>query len=152
MASIQERSADGQKTYGGRCFCGAVELSVHGDPAAMGYCHCDSCRSWSAGPVNAFTLWKTENVRVTRGADNIGTYNKTPKSFRKWCKTCGGHLMTEHPGWGLTDVYAATIPDFPYRPGVHVHYQETRLPLKDGLPKMKDLPKEMGGSGVALAE
>jgi len=49
-------------------------------------------------------------------------------------------------------VYAALIKDFPYQPGVHVHYQETRLPMRDGLPKMKDLPGEMGGSGVALAE
>jgi hypothetical protein len=50
------------------------------------------------------------------------------------------------------DVYAAAIPDFPYRPGIHVHYQETVLPIKDGLPKMKDLPKEMGGSGITLEE
>ncbi|MCP6695535.1 GFA family protein [Pseudomonas donghuensis] len=57
----------------------------------MGYCHCESCRHWSAGPVNAFTLWRPEAVQVTRGADNIGTYNKTPQSFRKWCKTCGAH-------------------------------------------------------------
>jgi len=35
---------------------------------------------------------------------------------------------------------------------VHVHYQETKLRIKDGLPKMKDVPKEMGGSGVVLAE
>jgi hypothetical protein len=35
---------------------------------------------------------------------------------------------------------------------VHVHYQEKRVPIRDGLPKMKDLPKEMGGSGVVLAE
>jgi len=41
---------------------------------------------------------KTDAVRVTRGADNIGTYNKTPRSYRKWCKTCGGHVYTEHPG------------------------------------------------------
>jgi hypothetical protein len=53
---------------------------------------------------------------------------------------------------GLTDVYAAVIPDLPYQPGIHVHYQETRLRIEDGLPKMKDVPKEMGGSGVALAE
>jgi hypothetical protein len=33
-----------------------------------------------------------------------------------------------------------------------VNYQETKLHIKDGLPKMKDLPKEMGGSGVVLAE
>ena len=73
------------KTYQGGCFCGAVQLSVSGDPAAMGYCHCESCRSWSAGPVNAFTLWKTDAVKVTRGADQIGVYNKTPRSYRKWC-------------------------------------------------------------------
>jgi hypothetical protein len=140
------------KTYKGACFCGAVQFTVSGEPAGMGYCHCESCRSWSAGPVNAFTLWKPDAVQVTRGADHIGTFNKTDRSSRKWCKSCGGHLFTDHPHWSLIDVYAAAIPDFPYQAGVHVHYQETKLRMKDGLPKMKDLPKEMGGSGVALAE
>jgi hypothetical protein len=141
-----------ESTYMGSCFCGEVQFTVSGEPAGMGYCHCDSCRSWSAAPVNAFTLWKPEALRITKGADHIGTYNKTPHSYRKWCTSCGGHLFTEHPGMGLTDVYAATIPDFPYKPGVHVHYQETRLPLRDGLPKMRDLPSEMGGSGLTMAE
>jgi hypothetical protein len=54
--------------------------------------------------------------------------------------------------WGLTDVYAAVIPGFPFRPAVHVNYQETTLHLKDGLPKLKDLPGEMGGSGAMIAE
>jgi len=36
--------------------------------------------------------------------------------------------------------------------GVHVNYQETKLRIKDGLPKMKDVPKEMGGSGVSVTE
>jgi hypothetical protein len=26
------------------------------------------------------------------------------------------------------------------------------LPMKDGLPKLKDFPEELGGSGEALAE
>jgi hypothetical protein len=138
--------------YKGKCFCGAVEITVSGAPAGAGYCHCASCRSWSAGPVNAFTLWKPEQVKVTSGADHIGEFNKTDRSYRQWCKRCGGHLMTRHPGWGLVDVYAATIPDFPYEPHVHVHYQETVLRMKDGLPKMKDLPKEMGGSGQTVEE
>lgn len=140
------------KTYTGRCFCGDVQFTVNGDPVAMGYCHCESCRRWSAGPVNAFTLWKPEAVQITRGADNIGTYKKTPHSYRKWCKTCGGHIFTEHSGMGLTDVCAAVIPDFPYHARVHVHYQESKLHIKDGVPKMKDVPKEMGGSGVSMAE
>ena len=140
------------KDFKGSCFCGAVQITVSGEPAAMGYCHCESCRKWAAAPVNAFTLWKPEAVKVTRGAENIGTYNKTPKSFRKWCKTCGGHLFTEHPLWGVVDVYAATIPDYPYQPALHVNCQETKLRLKDGLPKMKDMPGEMGGSGITLPE
>ena len=55
-------------THAGTCFCGAVGIEVTGTPEAMGYCHCESCRAWSAGPVNTFTLWKPENVRVTKGA------------------------------------------------------------------------------------
>jgi hypothetical protein len=150
--SRREIMTDEKKSYDGSCFCGAVRFTVSGEPEAMGYCHCESCRHWSAGPVNAFTLWKPGAMQITRGAQNIGTYNKTSHSYRKWCKTCGGHVFTEHPSWGLMDVYAAAIPDFPYRPGIHVHYQETVLPIKDGLPKMKDLPKEMGGSGITLEE
>ncbi len=141
-----------KELYKGSCFCGAVEFTVSGEPAGMGYCHCDSCRHWSAGPVNAFTLWSPEAVKITQGADNIGTYNKTPQSSRKWCKTCGGHLLTEHPEMGLTDVYAAVLPQLPFQPGVHVNYQESVLHVRDGLPKMKDMPEEMGGSGDTLAE
>jgi hypothetical protein len=141
-----------QKEYNGRCFCGAVEIRVAGEPAAAGYCHCASCRLWSAGPVNAFTLWPPSAVTVTRGADRIGSYAKTERSIRKWCKECGGHLMTEHPAWQLVDVYAATIPDFPFRPELHVNYAEAVLPVRDGLPKQRDLPAEMGGSGTSLPE
>ena len=139
-------------THSGHCFCGAVEIEVTGAPVGMGYCHCASCRSWSAGPVNAFTLWPEDAVRLVKGADHVGTYNMTPRSDRKFCTTCGGHLMTLHPHWKLMDVYAATIPTVAFAPGVHVNYAETVLPMKDGLPKMKDFPAELGGSGETLAE
>lgn len=139
-------------THVGNCFCGAVQFTVTGEPAAMGYCHCGSCRHWSAGPVNAFSLWQPDAVKVTRGAEHIGTYNKTPISYRKWCKQCGGHLFTEHPTMGLTDVYAAMLPTLAFKPGVHVNYQESVLHIHDGATKMKDMPKEMGGSGETLPE
>ena len=138
--------------YKGSCFCGAVEYTVSGEPAAMGYCHCNSCRSWSAGPVNAFTLWDPKSLQITKGAEHVGAYHKTDRSYRKWCKLCGGHLFTDHPQWGLVDIYAASIPTFPFKPGVHVNYQETVLRIKDGLPKQKDVPKEMGGSGTLIPE
>jgi hypothetical protein len=139
-------------TYAGECFCGAVRIETSGAPQAMGYCHCRSCRSWSGGPVNAFSLWRPEDVRVTVGAENVATYTKTPMSERRYCAKCGGHLMTNHPTLGLVDVFAATLPGLSFQPGVHVNYAETVLPMKDGLPKLKDFPKEFGGSGEAVPE
>ena len=62
------------------------------------------------------------------------------------------HVFTDHPAWGLVDVYVANLPDLKFTPALHVHYQESVLPIKDGLPKMKDMPAEMGGSGETLSE
>lgn len=138
--------------FKGACFCGAVELEATGQPQAMGYCHCRSCRSWSGGPVNAFTLWRPEDVRVTAGAEHLATFKKTDLSERQYCAKCGGHLMTNHPPLGMIDVFAATLPDLEFQPGVHVNYAETVLPMKDGLPKLRDFPKEFGGSGEAVPE
>lgn len=89
---------------------------------------------------------------MTKGADQIGTYHKTATSHRQFCRVCGGHIMTNHPTFGLIDVYSATLPDFPFTPQLHVNYAETVLPMRDGLPKLKDFPAEFGGSGETIAE
>jgi hypothetical protein len=139
-------------TYQGECFCGAVQVKVSGEPEAMGYCHCRSCRSWSGGPVNAFALWKPGAVQITAGAEHLGMYQKTAVSQRQFCKKCGGHLMANHPPLNLVDVFAATLPTLNFSPEVHINYAETVLPMKDGLPKLKDFPAEFGGSGEAMPE
>ncbi len=139
-------------THRGSCFCNAIEIEVEGSPEGMGYCHCKSCRSWSAGPVNAFTLWKPEAVKVIKGAEKLASYEKTENSLRQYCTVCGGHVMSAHPPLGLVDVYAATIPSLKFEPGVHVNYAETVLPMRDGLPKLRDFPAELGGSGETVPE
>ena len=102
--------------------------------------------------MNAFSLWKPAAVRVTAGAEHLATFEKTKLSQRQYCKKCGGHLMTNHPPLGLVDVFAATIPTLAFKPGVHVNYAETVLPMRDGLPKLKDFPAELGGSGELVEE
>lgn len=143
----------------GHCFCGNVEFTLQGEPEVMAYCHCDSCRQWSASPVSGFTLWKPEKMKIIKGEEYVDGFTGNPLSDddtvvsnRAWCKKCGGHLYTDHPTMGLVDVPSAVIKNFIFRPGFHVHYQETVHPIKDGLPKFKDLPEEAGGSGMQLAE
>src|SRR3569833_4623702 len=96
-------------TYQGKFFCGTVEIEANGEPEAMGYCHCESCRSWSAGPVNAFTLWKPENVKVTRGGEFVGRFKKTENSDRQFCTKCGGHLLFVLSLLGLTVVFFVVL-------------------------------------------
>ncbi len=118
----------------------------------MGYCHCNDCRNWSAGPVNAFTLWKRDAVSVSEGEEFLGSYAKSDASHRKFCTKCGGHVLTDHPAGDFTDVYAAILPTLAFEPGLHVNYESTVLRVADGLPKLKDFPAEMGGSGDTLPE
>jgi len=86
------------------------------------------------------------------GGEHLATFSKTPFSERQYCSRCGGHVMTNHPPIGLVDVYAATLPTLKFAPGVHVNYAQTVLPMRDGLPKLKDFPKEFGGSGETMPE
>ncbi len=140
------------ETHSGTCFCGAVELEATGAPAEMGYCHCASCRAHSGAPLNAFTLWPAASVRVTRGAELLGKFNKTGFSDRQHCTRCGGNVMVDHPSLGLVDIPASLLPTLEFRPAVHLNYPSTVLPMKDGLPKLKDFPAEAGGSGETVPE
>ena len=133
--------------YTAKCFCGQVELEVSGDPVFQGYCHCESCRSWLGAPIHAATLWPLDNVSVLNGEKLLATYKKTERSHRKHCTVCGGHVMNAHPGEGLIDIMASVLQDFTYQPTMHVHYEESTMSVRDGLPKYKDLPADFGGTG-----
>jgi hypothetical protein len=139
-------------TYRGKCFCGSVEFTVTGDPVAMGYCHCRSCREWSGAPVSGWILYPRDSVKFDKGSGNVGSYRRTDRNVRKWCNTCGGDVLVDLPKWDLVEVFAASIPTVPFEPTFHIHYAESVLRIKDGLPKQKDLPKEFGGSGELLQD
>ncbi len=98
-------------------------------------------------PAGAGVCDLAQNARLNQAPSPSGA-----TSDRQFCKRCGGHLMTDHPPLGLVDVYAATLPGLTFSPGLHVNYAETVLPMKDGLPKLKDCPAEFGGSGLAVPE
>jgi hypothetical protein len=60
--------------------------------------------------------------------------------------------MTVHPTMGMIDICAGTVPSVEFEPAAHMFYAETVHRMKDGLPKMKDMPADYGGSGDMLPE
>src|SRR2546423_10127735 len=114
--------------YAGKCSCGAVTIEATGMPEAMGYCHCTACRSYIGAPINAFTLWKPENVKITKGEQDLGLFKSSDMSVRRFCTKCGGKVMTEHPRLRLGDNFARGIPPMPFKARVHLHYEGNGLP------------------------
>ncbi len=140
------------ETHAGGCFCGAVAIEVSGQPEAMGYCHCADCASWAGAPINAFSLWSCDAVKVTNGEDKLGSFAKTEANQRKFCTQCGGHIMSVLPGMNMTNVYLNTVPGIAHVGAFHVYYTEKTMSVPDGLPKFKDLPADFGGSGEIIEE
>ena len=140
------------ETHSGACFCGTVQIELTGEPNMMGYCHCTDCAEWAGAPVNAFSLWPPENVKVTAGEDKLASYARTPASQRKFCSDCGGHVLSEHPDLGMTDVYLNIVPTLSHQGTMHIFYGEKSMSVPDGLPKFKDMPAEFGGSGDMLPD
>ena len=144
--------ASDAQVHEGECFCGAVGIEVAGEPGAQGYCHCESCRTMAGAPLRGFTLWPAEAVRVTRGEELLKGYNKMGFSDRQHCRKCGGQVLIQHPTIGMTDVHSQTLRGYGFKPTLHVNYQEHVLPIRDGLPKLRDMPAEIGGSGETMPE
>ena len=71
-------------------------------------------------------------MRITKGEADIGTFHKTENSYRKFCKVCGGHVMTEHPRMRLIDVYANLLQGFAHQPTLHANYGSKTVSVKDG--------------------
>ena len=91
-------------------------------------------------------------MKVTKGEELLTHFQSSEISDRRFCSKCGAHVRIDHPGIGLIDVRAAIPPTISFRPTVHLNYEEAILPMKDGLPKLRDFPKEIGGSGERLPE
>jgi len=141
-------------TYQASCSCGAVQLEAEGEPVVQCYCHCNSCRSTTGTPVNAPVLWPYDAVRFVAGEDTVRRYSKTGNAEGGLyaCGTCNGFVGVHLVDAGLFDIFAGLLKDFTFEPTVHINYENSVLPIKDGLPKLKDMPAEWGGSGEFLPE
>ncbi len=125
------------------CPCGAVELTVRGTPLAQFYCHCDDCRKMSSGAYAAESVYRGNDVEITRGAAAVWTLKRNPRHF---CAACGGRLFIEVAARNLRGVNGFLLPADAFRPQFHVNCRFAVLPVRDGLTHYAGMPVAFGGS------
>jgi hypothetical protein len=77
-------------------------------------------------------------VRVTEGADTLGTHESSADTFRMFCKYCGTKLFFESARWaGETHVVLAAFDEpIDRKPSGHAFYEEH----VDWLPALRNAP------------
>ena len=55
--------------FTGGCLCGEVRYEAVGEPMAIAYCHCASCRKHTGAPVVAWVAFESDRVSFPKGEE-----------------------------------------------------------------------------------
>ncbi|MEM1297763.1 MAG: GFA family protein [Pseudomonadota bacterium] len=75
--------------HSGRCYCGAVTLTITAEPETVTYCHCADCRRVTGAPVAAFVAFPVAGVAVS---PDPGEVSAVVGVSRRFCRICGSPL------------------------------------------------------------
>ena len=116
----------------GSCLCGAVQYEIDGIDSPVRHCHCVTCRKAQAAAFASTAGIAREHFRWIAGEDNLIAYESSPGKFRRFCATCGTHILAEYPERRYVMLSVATLDDDPgVRPVEHIWISESAPWLKD---------------------
>jgi len=141
-------------TIRGKCYCGAVEIEISEPSQNQLYCHCQSCRSWTGQQVMTGAVFSGDAVRFLSGEANVRRFKitDTQKLERLSCEQCGAAIGTCVSVLNIYDICVGILQDFVFKPAMHINYQERKVSMPDGLPKFRDFPRSIGGTGEKIEE
>lgn len=130
------------RTHSASCLCGAVTVTLRGEPAARANCHCATCRDFYGTSMLSATAWPPEQVSVA-GTD--ATFAHPSKSMsRTWCAACGEIVcgtnrfgMRVVPNSLTARAHGGQLPD-DLRPTMHLFYRQRAIDVVDTRPKYLD--------------
>jgi len=79
----------------GGCLCGAVRFKATEAPIAARVCWCRDCQKIGAGGPTANAAFRTETLTVDGPLrDYVSIADSGNRMHRKFCPTCGTHLLS----------------------------------------------------------
>jgi hypothetical protein len=79
----------------GGCQCGAVRYGVEAAAHEIYHCHCSMCRKLHGALFATWAIVPRGRLTVIRGQDALATFESSPGVRRRFCRTCGCHLICE---------------------------------------------------------
>ena len=111
-------------------------------PQLAAFCHCDTCQTYGGDAANV-GAWKPDEMKVTKGEDNLIKYESAAGKFRCSCKTCGSFAYNILPN-GLFVVPLGALKYLEnterVKPTMHIFYVDRRQDAKDDLAKFDGWP------------
>ncbi len=106
----------------GGCHCGAIRYQAEGEPLHHALCHCTDCRRHSGAPMVGWTMFKSDQVSVSKG--EAKAYASSEHGRRHFCADCGTGLYYTNDQMlpGITDIQSGTLDD-PAAIPAQVHIQ-----------------------------
>ena len=109
------------KNIHGRCSCGNIEFTIPDDLLYSAYCHCSECRRATGSSFAVFGGLPLKALKILKGDDFLGHYEKNEDSVGSFCENCGSSLFGSRPKTGLTNVLLGALDEPPsLAPQVHV--------------------------------
>jgi hypothetical protein len=121
----------------GSCLCGSIRYEIRGPIGPATHCHCSMCRKAHGAAFGTYARVQKADFVLVSGAEDIASYQSSPKVTRTFCRRCGSTLQFIRAIRPNTFALAlGTLDDDPgVRPSMHIHI-ESKVPwldINDGL-------------------
>src|SRR5688500_9011919 len=83
---MQSSFSSSMKSFSGKCSCGHVQLSAHGEPLRVGICHCTNCRQESGSAFTFYGIWPANRFKSTGETSEF--------HGQQFCPRCGSSLFS----------------------------------------------------------
>jgi hypothetical protein len=104
----------------GSCLCGGVAYEAAAEPSPIVHCHCRTCRKTHGAAFSSVATVPKSSFRWTKGMDLLREFESSPGKIRKFCQSCGSHLVAERAGKDVMVLRLGCL-DTPIEPRVMAH-------------------------------
>ncbi|KAF2104148.1 hypothetical protein NA57DRAFT_70361 [Rhizodiscina lignyota] len=83
--------------YSASCLCGAIKLSLEGEPSVQGACHCNNCQKVSGAACSTNAMFPLAGLKIVSGEPKVYTVTNTGSGKPvqlNFCGTCSSPLWT----------------------------------------------------------